>query len=185
MQETSMARWPTAILLVLAFPLATAAPVHEHGTATLEIAVDGNVLSINLESPLDNLVGFEHAPRDDKQRAALKKMEDTLRHPERLFKPAAEAGCVVRDVKVESPFAAGSQPDHAHGGEAKHGGHAEAHAEAQASWTFQCARPQALRTLEVLLFDAFPGMKQIKAQKATPGGQGGATLTSKRRSIAL
>lgn len=187
MQRTSIRRRAGAILVLLALPLAAAAQVHEHGTATLEIAVDGGVLSINLESPLENVVGFEHAPRDDKQRAALKKMEETLRRPERLFKPSAEAGCAVRDVKVENPFAAGAKPEggHAHGEKDKHGGHAEEHAEAHASWTFQCARPQVLRALEVLLFDAFPGMKQIKAQKATPSGQGVATLTPKRRSIAL
>jgi hypothetical protein len=188
MQLTSMTRYAGAMLFLLAVPLATAAQVHEHGTATLEIAVDGGVLSIALESPLENLVGFEHAPRDDRQRAALKKMEDTLRRPERLFKPAPEAGCVVRDVKVENPFAEGSKPEsgHAHGAEAKHGGHAdEQHAEAHAAWTFKCSRPQALRTLEVLLFDAFPAMKRIKTQKATPSGQSGATLTPKRRSIAL
>jgi len=179
MHPTSITRRAGATLFLLVLPLATAAQVHEHGTATLAIAVDGDVLSINLESPLENLVGFEHPPRDDKQRAALKKMEDALRRPERLFRPAAEAGCVAREVKVENPFPAGAKPESGHA-------HADAqHAEAHATWTFQCARPQALRTLEVLLFDAFPRMRQIRTQKATPSGQGGATLTRERRSVAL
>ena len=46
MHWTSMTRRAIAILFVLALPPAAAEQAHEHGTAILEIAVDGGTLSI-------------------------------------------------------------------------------------------------------------------------------------------
>ncbi|MCZ7566419.1 MAG: DUF2796 domain-containing protein [Burkholderiales bacterium] len=175
----------------LALP-AAAAQVHEHGAATLEVAVDGGTITIALESPLDTLVGFEHAPREEKQRAALRKMEASLRAGDRMFRPTAAAGCTAGEAKVEHPYAGGAaaRTAHAHGADGhkngKHGhGKDEQHAGAHATWTFVCTSPQALRELEVLVFDAFPGVKRIRAQTATPRGQAAVTLTPSRRRLAL
>ena len=49
---------------------------HVHGVASLQVAVDGNTLTLNLESPLDNVLGFEHAPRSEKQKAAVRSMDE-------------------------------------------------------------------------------------------------------------
>ena len=35
---------------------------HEHGVASLNLVVDGNLVSLELDSPAANLVGFEHTP---------------------------------------------------------------------------------------------------------------------------
>jgi len=77
-------------------PIAAAEPPHEHGTATLDVVLDGNRLLLELEGPLDNLVGFEHAPRSDIERSALRTMESSLRATERLLAPSAAAECVPR-----------------------------------------------------------------------------------------
>lgn len=163
-----------AMLLPLSVPLAQGAVPHEHGAATLDLVVDGKTLSIALESPLDNLVGFEHAPRSDKQKAALARMEKELRAGDRLFKPNAEAGCTLVESAVESPFPTGQTEKAGAGG----------HADADARWTFTCAKPDALRAVEVRLFETFPGLNRLKAQTATPRGQSSATLTPKRRTLA-
>ena len=92
------------MMLSLLSPDVGAQQAHEHGVATLNVVLDGKKLVLQLESPLDNLVGFEHAPRNDKQRAALAKMEESLQAGDRWFKPAAAAGCTLRDVKVEHPY---------------------------------------------------------------------------------
>jgi len=148
---------------------------HEHGSARLDVAVDGNRLHIALQSPLDNLVGFEHAPRNERQRRALAQMDATLRDAQRLFKPDPAARCRADHVEVEHPYAAGGTA----------GAGAPAHADAQARWTFLCEAPQSLRRLDVQLFDAFRGLRRLKVQTATPRGQGGATLMPARRALAL
>ena len=51
---------------------------HVHGVATLQVTQDQDTLSIDLDSPLDNLLGFEHAPRTDKQKQAVQQMIENL-----------------------------------------------------------------------------------------------------------
>ena len=59
---------------------ASSLDAHEHGSATLNIAVDGDSLFLEFESPADNIVGFEHAPENDQQTAAIKQALDKLQN---------------------------------------------------------------------------------------------------------
>jgi hypothetical protein len=166
--------------LLCAAPAALAGP-HEHGVAALAVVVDGERLSITLESPLDNLVGFEHAPKNDRQRAALARAAATLRDGGKLFRIDAAAGCAPRAAKVELPYATD-----AGGQEHDRRAHTDdAHSEASAEWEFACRNPAALKGLDIDLFDAFRGLKTLRVQTATPRGQGAATLTARRRALAL
>jgi hypothetical protein len=185
------------LLLVLASLLPTVASAeqaHEHGVATLDVVVDGRSLTLQFESPLDNLVGFEHAPRNDKQRAALKKMEERLQAADRLFKPTAAAGCTLRRVKVDHPFRApaGAGPTPPPSG--KSGGRdtqdqatkaEEDHTEVGAKYELDCAKPEALDRVEVLIFEAFPNVKRLKAQAVSPRGQRGVTLSARSRTLSF
>src|SRR5690606_12673416 len=36
---------------------------HVHGSAVLQVVMDGETVELALQSPLNNLLGFEHAPR--------------------------------------------------------------------------------------------------------------------------
>jgi hypothetical protein len=172
-------------LLLLALVLASAAyaqqkhDAHEHGTAELRVAIDGKILLIEFESPLDNLAGFEHAPRDQKQRNALASAEWTLAQLDRLFDLPAAAACTLQDVHLQSPWPQGDDQDkdrHAHG---------ETHTDLLATYHLECAQPQALKAMEVKLFDAFPQIRRIKAESASPGGQGSATLSPAQRLLNL
>ncbi|MDX1377147.1 MAG: DUF2796 domain-containing protein [Burkholderiales bacterium] len=174
MSRILLAWWALAMLST---PSALRADdAYAHGLARLDIAVDGERLIIEMESPLESLVGFEHAPRDARERAAIAQMEATLRDAARLLQPTPQAGCRPRQVDIEHPFRKDAQP--AQGRDAEH-------SEAHARWSFICDRPQALRSLEVRLFDAFRGLERIRVQTATPRGQGRATLTPARRNVAL
>ena len=73
-----------ALSILMAAGLASASPVHadaahEHGVAVLRVVSEGATLMIEFVSPLDNLVGFEHAPRTDAQRTALRAAQARLR----------------------------------------------------------------------------------------------------------
>lgn len=170
--------------------VAAAQQAHEHGVATLNVALDGRKLLVQLESPLDNLVGFEHAPRNDRQRAALKKMEASLQAGDRLLKPSPAAECTVKSVKIDHPYGAAAAPadsSKAKSGAAKGKGKepAETHAEVNATYELECAKPEALTRVEMLFFEVFPGMKRLKAQTASPRGQGSATLTARNRALSF
>ena len=181
---------PLSVAMVAA--IASVGPVyadvaHEHGVARLYVVSEGGALTVEFVSPLDNLVGFEHAPRTDAQRTALRAAEARLRDATNLLLPSAEAQCVLQEVALESPWlqVAGDERDKGH--DEDHGpspSHdhehaavpADAHAEMVALYHYECAAPHKLERLHTRLFDAFPRLHEVRAQSATAKGQGAATL---------
>jgi uncharacterized protein DUF2796 len=158
----------------LALPALAGEPgAHVHGSARLEIAVDADTLTLRLESPLDNLLGFEHLPRNDKERAAVRAMADKLQQAAALFAPTPAAQCQVHSVKLESPVL---EPAKKAGG--------DGHTDLDGEFVFRCARPEALRDLEVGLFQSFPHLRRLDAQVAGPRRQVAMKLTPQQRRIA-
>jgi hypothetical protein len=145
---------------------------HVHGLVGIDVAIDGKTLRIELESPLDNLLGFEHKPSTPAQRAAADAMLKRMKDPASWLKPDAAAQCVLSKTEVESDAL---KPD------AKDGGHADL----DADYEFTCAAPEQLKTLEIGLFDAFKRIQRIDAQVATAGGQSKQTLKRPQNKIKL
>lgn len=171
---------------------AQAAGAHQHGVARLEVAADGNTLTITLDTPLDNLLGYERGPRTDAERKAVQAMAQRLRNAATLVVPAAAAGCQLQGVDLASDVIApallaaapapGAAPTAAPAAApAAAGGHADL----EASFRFQCAQPQALKSLDVAgLFQAYPRLKLLDAALAAPGVQRGAKLRPKQATLA-
>lgn len=155
---------------------------HVHGTAELHIAVEGDGLSIELHSPLMNLLGFEHPPSDAAQRQAVRTMMSRLRDSEKLFRLPPAASCGSSEPKIESPFdhAPGTKSGHAHGHD---GNEEEDHLDIESTYEFKCAHPDKLTFLEVGIFDVFPGVRILKAEIAGPRGQSVVSLTRDRRVV--
>lgn len=168
------------ILAGLALPVAAAGPgAHQHGVARLDVAIDGSTLLIALDSPLVNLLGFEHAPRNQRERGELGKMAAALRTGE-AFRPNPEAACRLTGVDFDPPFAGQppSGPRDAAGSRADSAG--DSHRDAEVAWTFECSASPALRWLDVDLFARFPGLTSLKVQVAGPRGQSAGTLTRRQ-----
>lgn len=146
---------------------------HTHGAARLDLAVDGTVVTLSLESPLDNLLGFEHLPRNERQKAVVREMTAKLKRPEALFALSAAARCAPDGVELSSPVLE-SAPHKA----------GNAHLNLDGQYRFRCANPEALRAVEVRLFDAFPRLRRLDVQAVTPHGQSAARLTPAQRRIA-
>jgi hypothetical protein len=153
---------------------ALADEAHVHGAAKLQIAVEGERLEVILVSPLENLMGFEHAPRNDKERKAVKSMSDAFSKPDALLKPTAAAKCSAEPAKITSPVTG-------HGSEKL--SENDAHAELEAVIVYQCANPAALNGMEVRLFQAFPQLKQVRADVVSDRGQRSANLTAQQRNL--
>jgi len=185
-------RSPLAVLSCLLALVAPAAALaqhahgaHEHGVAELTVALEGRMLQVELISPLDNLVGFEHAPADAAQRAALAAAESRLQDAAGMFALPVEAGCTVRQVEIESPWPQGERKhDHAHAHDHAQPTRGE-HEDMVVSYGFECAHPEALRRLELRAFKHFPRLHRVRAEFATPRGQGGGVLTPGAAALAL
>jgi hypothetical protein len=200
------ALFPTAALaatLTLVRPIALAEQAqahrehgpHEHGVGSLNLVVDGNVVEIELESPAADIVGFEHAPTDDAERATLDRAVATLKNGGRLFGFPAAAGCRLTRSSVNASLL-GDEPaaeaDHEEHGdspatESDHdAGHAhETHADLDAEYRFECRDAARIGPVEVRLFEAFTGTQRLRVQYATAKGQGAVELTAASARIDL
>jgi len=159
----------------------------------LEVAVDGNRLLLNFSSPLDNLVGFEHAPRNDKQTAAIQRMVGQLHPAAQQFAPTPEALCSPVAVTLDSPAippallsagapAASEQGRSAAQKQADRAGE-DKHASLAAEYVYRCERPDKLSGLDVRLFDAFPDIRRLDVQVAAGRKQAAKTLTTRVRRV--
>lgn len=152
---------------------------HVHGSGKLGIALERRTLEIELEAPGNDIVGFEHTATTAEQKKAVSQARATLSKPLALVKLPDAAACKVTAAKarlVGGGHSHGHSHGHAHAG-AK-GKEAEQHSEFHAEWTFSCAKPDALTTIELgEYFKAFPraealevtlvGVKGAARQKAT------------------
>jgi len=173
-QEPSMKR----LLSLLLLGMAAVAPAsdldghaaHEHGVAHLTLAIEQQTLMIELESPADNLVGFENAPRKAREKSAVLVALAQLRQPS-ILKLNTEAGCSSVKITAEDPFAeTGSST----------------HQDFDAEYRFQCQAPGKLVQLDASpFFRAFPRLRALKVDYALPAGQGSATLTPRAPRIRL
>ena len=165
---------------------------HEHGVARLNAVLDGQALELELESPAMNLVGFEHAPSTDADKAKVAAARAQLEQPLVLFSLPKAAACVVAKQELHSPLF-GDKPDaddhddDDHDEEAKGANgqeHHHEHSEIHAHYQFTCATPGALKTLDLAnLFNTFPATQKIQVQLISPSGQQGVEVTAKAAAL--
>lgn len=141
---------------------------HVHGSAALNLALEGEEVHVELDSPAANIVGFEHAPSSEADHAALDKAVATLKDGDRLFRFNSEAGCRMEKVQVTSALL-----DEERGHEEHEG---ETHSDIEAAYHFECDEPGKLTRLTVELFEAFPGMEELDVQYVIESKQGAAEL---------
>ena len=188
----SFARLAGLLPLLAAASLSSAAHAqhthgaHEHGAAELTVALDGQALVIELISPLDNLVGFEHAPANDAQRAALAEAGRLLSDADAMFALTAAAACRFEQADIESPSPTAALAPAAGHADAAHAPPTRGeHEEVVVAYRYTCLQPAALQRIDVRAFARFPRLREIRAEHATARGQGAAVLTPAAAALAL
>lgn len=154
---------------------------HVHGSATLNLVADGEVVHIELISPAANLVGFEHVPVSETEHAAHNDALSALEKADQLFEFNKAADCRAEQVEVLSESMPALEPAdqdmHRHQEEDpdKHGD--SRHFDITATYRFSCNNPGVLDTLRVGLFNAFPAIEDLDVQYIIGGQQRAANLT--------
>jgi hypothetical protein len=148
---------------------------HEHGVASLNAALDGNLLELQLESPAMNLVGFEHAAKSDTDKAKVAAAKGELEQPITLF-ALGSGDCKATEVELKSPLFGDADHDHDH--DHDHHAHEGEHSDIHAHYRFECAKANELKQLDLAeLFKRFPATEKIQVQLIGPNGQQGVELT--------
>ena len=156
---------------------------HEHGVAELNLAVDGNTVIIELESPAANIVGFEHKPHNQTQRDQVKQAIKHLEAAEEMFQFSLAANCKLDEAEVETELA--EQDHHSHGHHHHENIDEDSHSEFSMNYSFTCQSIDQLKSVDIKLFSHFDGMEEIKAQVITPHRQGLSHLTATQSKIDL
>ena len=97
---------------------------HEHGVGLMNMAIDGDVLAIELNVPGADIVGFEHAATAEADRAAVERALAVLADPTNLIALPAAAACRMDEAVAHllGDTEAASDEHAAHAGHA-HDGH--------------------------------------------------------------
>ena len=135
-----------SLLVFSGSALAQTHAAHEHGVATLDVAIESGGFDVDLHGPLANFISFEHEPSTDAQKAEVADMVTKLAKADELFKSPTAAGCKVKSIALASEkipaelfgqYAAkegeghghghdhGDEADHDHEGEHDHGDEAD------------------------------------------------------------
>lgn len=154
---------------------------HEHGHGTLNIAIEDKRVSMELEVPGMDIVGFEHAASTDDQKAAVEKAKAELAKPLAVFGLPSAAGCSVAEAsvaievehhdedhdgdhdKAEADHKAGDA-DH---DEDERAGHNEFHA----TYALDCTSPTELSSIEFTYFKLFGGAHDLTVNVVTAKAQ--------------
>jgi hypothetical protein len=153
---------------------------HEHGKITINAALEKQELSIELDAPADNVVGFEHAPRTEAEKTAVREAATLLKSAQGLFGFPPAAKCRLTASEVRAPHWE-SETSPATEEEAGH----EHHADYEARFTYRCEAPQALTWFEPWLLAKLRSVHEARINLITAGGQRSQVVTQAHERVAL
>jgi hypothetical protein len=141
---------------------------HRHGHGTLNIAIEGGRVSMELDVPGADIVGFEHAATTKARQAAIDKAKAELAAPLSLFVLTKGAGCSVKEANVKIEGA--EEPKDAPAGAPKEPAGA-GHSDFNADYVLECKAVDKLTSIEFPYFRKFPGAEELEVNLVTTRGQ--------------
>lgn len=176
---------------------------HAHGHGTLDIVVEGDQAVFELRIPAVNVVGFEHAPRDDAEHETVRRALEPLRDAGSLFVLSTDADCAVEEAAAD--IVSLSDDDHHDEGDHEADEHAahedeheahddegtesaageEEHSELHATYRFRCGAPEQLNQVDVRVFEHLHDVEEISARVVTPTAQSATDLDAGSTTVAL
>lgn len=190
-----MPRLLTLALMVCCAALMTSAPAragkpHQHGVATLDVAMDGAEVTLELTVPLEALLGFERAPQTDNERRLADELLSWMRQGQQVFSLESTGPCTFMQAVLKSPVLEQALHRQAPGSSGLSGprgteptsgsnksppkaasSKAEQHADLVATYVFACAMTEPPQKLRTLLFSSFRRLDRVQVQAALPQGQ--------------
>ena len=112
------------------------------------------MIEMELESPADDIVGFEHAPENEKQKSQINKALAIFKDKKGVFMPTPAAGCKITGHSAEFE----SDPS---------SGHAGFHVR----WEMSCSNPSKIKNLSTSFFKSFPKAEEIEVEVVSEAGQ--------------
>ena len=143
------------------------ADAHRHGDAELAVVLDGNLIVIEFTTPLYNVLGFEHRPETETQKAAAVRAASQLSLGPELFRFSAPAKC--REISRPQNIRLFSGTADAHDHDDHH--HDDSHKDVLLQYEFSCEEIESLSKLDVKLFEFFEKLSELEVTYLGPSTQ--------------
>ncbi|MBQ0729840.1 MAG: DUF2796 domain-containing protein [Oleispira antarctica] len=157
---------------------------HIHGKAELQIVLEDNQLSVELNSPAMNLLGFEHGIRNAKDQLVVETVRARLENPNDLFF-FNDGGCVLEPQSADFSDLLithkNVQANHEH-----HENHKQdnnSHNDIKATYLYHCDKPSNLHSALIRLSAIFPNITSLHVQWIIHNRQGVTTLSHEHNEI--
>ncbi len=147
------------------------ADAHQHGTGRLDVAIEGTTVSLALEVPADDIVGFEHVAKTAADKAKVEAAKAKLADPLALFELPKAAGCSLQKGEVKFAAEATDKKD--------------GHTEVTAEYTLTCTNVAEVKAIEFAYFKAFKGAEALKVNLIGPTGQSTFDVSRKNPRLVL
>lgn len=134
---------------------------HEHGHGQLNIAIEGNSVLMELEIPGADIVGFEHEPKSDADKAAMINAEKKLKDGAALFRFQG-ATCTFEQAHVED-----GHDDHGKQPASQESEHSEFHV----AYEISCDDTSRLSGIAFPFFTVFPHSEELDVTVLSAQGQ--------------
>ena len=138
---------------------------HIHGVGHLNVAVEGSMVTVYLQTPAADIIGFEHVAENKEERTKVAAAHKKLNDASSLFQFTGADCTVVAGSGVEAPQSDSEASD------------------VIAEYTFECADGQLPESMAVELSTEFPDLKVLKAVWLTEDSTGTKELTAKDHTI--
>ena len=139
-------------------PLALAHGNHTHGHGNVQVSVDGAAMTVRLDVPLEAYLGYDYPPRNEKQQQVWQAFVERVADPLRFVEPPAEAQCKLSGSRTEPALGEVVDPK-------------VDIANLVHEIRFECAQPEALKSLSFSAFRDHPGLKQLRVRLERAGAK--------------
>lgn len=151
---------------------------HQHGHGRLNIAVENGRVSMDLDVPGADILGFEHKPNTPDQKAAFEAAKAKLADALSLFRIPAAAGCNVKEAKVSLEAEHDEMKPEA--GVTAHAGDEHHHSDFNVDYSLECQSPAGFTRIDFDYFKAFAGAQVLDVTVITPKGQNSYVITREK-----
>jgi hypothetical protein len=179
---------------------------HVHGHVEFNIAQDGQDLLVEITAPGADVVGFEHAPKTEAEKASVAKAKATLNDVNSVLILPTSAGCKLVDVDVDTTLES-HEDHHDHDDHKDHDEHHDhddhkdhdehhdhddhkdhghdGHGEFSVQYQFTCKDFSKLNQIDTQWFTHFPATEKVSVNLLTDAAQSATELTSGNTVIKL
>lgn len=165
-------------------PMTRSADTHSHGDAELAVVLEKSVVTIELDSPIYNILGFEHAPETEGQKTTLKQAEQQLGRGEALFTFNDQAKCTsLSKAMTVNLFETDTHEENQGHHEDENTHDEDTHEDVVLVYEFKCQNTAKLSNVTINLFEFFKELSEVDVTFLGPATQKQVTLNRNQRQL--